>query len=98
MENTKWRPLRDCNSSHISQQNQRTGRDTLRLFGRIENNGLPTGTGHNPDDLANKNPGANALATGDKDAMENSCLPPKDSPEWDGAPAIILLHFCGVTA
>ncbi len=47
---------------------------------------------------ANENPGATAIATGAKDVVEASSLPPVDSPEWAGAPAIILRHFCGVAA
>ena len=61
------------------------------------------GTGREPDtsaqsDLTNENPGAAATATGAENVYEAGQLPPFDSPEWAGAPAIILRHFCGVAA
>ena len=61
------------------------------------------GTGREPDtwaksDLKNENPGATAIATGAENAFEAARLPRVDSPEWAGAPAIILRHFCGVAA
>ena len=46
----------------------------------------------------NENPGATTIASGAKDVYEAGQLPPFDSPEWAGAPAIILRHFCGVAA
>lgn len=44
-----------------------------------------------------KNAGAAATAPDAKTVFEAVQLPPKDSPEWAGAPAIILRHFCGVS-
>jgi len=46
----------------------------------------------------NENPGATAIATGVKDVVEGVYFPDENSPEWAGAPAIILRHFCGVAA
>jgi len=45
---------------------------------------------------ANENPGALAGASGVKIDHEAAKLPPVDSPDWAGAPAIIARHFCGV--
>ncbi|MGX0877045.1 hypothetical protein ACSSV4_001729 [Roseovarius sp. MBR-154] len=45
-----------------------------------------------------KNAGAAATAPDANKSFEAVQLPPKDSPEWAGAPAIILRHFCGVAA
>jgi hypothetical protein len=46
----------------------------------------------------NENPSATAIATGVKDVVEGVQFPKQNSPEWAGAPAIILHHFCGVAA
>ena len=46
--------------------------------------------------LETKNAGAAATAPDAKKYSEAVQLPPHDSPEWAGAPDIILRHFCGV--
>jgi hypothetical protein len=50
--------------------------------------------------IENENPGAlaGAAGAGAKDVVEGVYFHENDSPEWAGAPAIFLRHFCGMAA
>jgi hypothetical protein len=94
----KWRLRQNCKETHFSQHNQGSERDTNAVCGLNRNNGLVIHSGHSTCALTKENPGATAIATGVKDVVEGVYFPDQNSPEWAGAPAIILRHFCGVAA
>tara|TARA_R100001369_G_scaffold84813_1_gene117938 strand:+ start:259 stop:549 length:291 start_codon:yes stop_codon:yes gene_type:complete len=61
------------------------------------------GTASEPDthdfsDLTKENAANLAGFNGVKTTCETVQFPDENSPEWAGAPAIILRHFCGVAA
>ena len=45
-----------------------------------------------------ENAATSAKVNGVKSTCETIQFPDEHSPEWAGAPAIILRHFCGVAA
>jgi len=45
-----------------------------------------------------ENAATSAKVNGAKTFCETVQFPDENSPEWAGAPAIILRHFCGVAA
>ena len=49
-------------------------------------------------DLTKENAANLAGFNGAKTSLKTVRFPDEFSPEWAGAPAIILLHFCGVVA
>ena len=49
-------------------------------------------------DLTKENAPTSAKVERVQDTCETVQFPREDSPEWAGAPAIILRHFCGVAA
>lgn len=48
--------------------------------------------------LTKENAATSAKVNGAKTSCETVQFPDENSPEWAGAPAIILRHFCGVAA
>jgi hypothetical protein len=48
--------------------------------------------------MKKENAGAAATAPDAKSTCETNKFPDEYSPEWAGAPAIILRHFCRVAA